>query len=990
MSGVTCSLRFPGQLNADLRKLAVNLVPFIRLHFFMIGFAPLTSRGSQQYRALTVPELTQQMFDAKNMMCASDPRHGRYLTAAAMFRGRMSTKEVDEQMLNVKSKNNSYFVEWIPNNIKSAVCDIPPKGLKMAVTFIGNSTAIQEMFKRVAEQFTVMFRRKAFLHWYTGEGMDEMEFTEAESNLSDLVTEYQNYQDASADDEGEEEEEEGEGEGEGEGEAEGEAERGIAGERESEEPKVIEFHENLSQGQNQGTNQRSPISQGSRRSKGSQRSPNIINQRSPIQQSQDEEHLRYVYKDANQNQSPGNQGQTKIYIKEVTFNKNEESPEENKIRLRYITLNKIEGQEEGENIHNEDAQLRQEGRLSIKEENKISDEQNMKEKEENANDNEIEGNEEENNEQNQINHEELDAQGQFNIQHSQEKLVLQNQQQQVIQSSGDDIHAPQFDHQDQDYEPEEEEHDQEQEKEHEQENEEENQKEQEYDEEREQEQLEQIEEHEEVQGNDTEEEHGNEHEHEGDDDLNEGRGQEQNLQIKVTNNAEMEGKQEEDNKMAKVSSVEEITGQNINMKGMAQASMGAQNINMAQRREEEQEKSLTDSRRSSNLSNTISNKKSSPKSTNNEIHIKAHIIEIQNNQNEGGLKIPDYQKIRLSPLEQNQQVRQSPQSLNQQIRKSPDAQFSQMRLSPDIQIHQAQQTQQKVGGKYPNLIQEYSRHLMTNPSDNYNNFATNKLNIIPLSAKQNANLNFNSKLSQEVQAEKQELDQNMNMLRKNIGLPGGIQINELNHNRNPMMYSFGAKSQSSAGQNLSSSGNKNIYNASENMNQRFNTEFISSSFRNENANMQQQNDMRYAQRFRTSGEEIRTSGDAINMNANNNSSGRFGISNQYTFGNDSGVSRVVSTRSEVVRSERTIGDFGRDGNQFSQFGQFGQSGLNQRSGNYYYVSSTYNQSSSSMGASNNLSREPMDGNPRNRKVYYESKRVDFNKLEIEPRDSRRK
>ena len=149
------------------------------------------------------------MFDAKNMMCASDPRHGRYLTAAAVFRGRMSTKEVDEQMLNVKSKNNSYFVEWIPNNIKSAVCDIPPKGLKMAVTFIGNSTAIQEMFKRVAEQFTVMFRRKAFLHWYTGEGMDEMEFTEAESNLSDLVTEYQNYQDASADDEGEMEGEEG-------------------------------------------------------------------------------------------------------------------------------------------------------------------------------------------------------------------------------------------------------------------------------------------------------------------------------------------------------------------------------------------------------------------------------------------------------------------------------------------------------------------------------------------------------------------------------------------------------------------------------------------------------------------------------------------------------------------------------------------------------------------------------------------------------------
>merc|ERR1739844_729449 len=50
-------------IDSDLRKLAVNLVPFPRLHFFMTGFSPLTSRGSQQYRALTVPELTQQMFD---------------------------------------------------------------------------------------------------------------------------------------------------------------------------------------------------------------------------------------------------------------------------------------------------------------------------------------------------------------------------------------------------------------------------------------------------------------------------------------------------------------------------------------------------------------------------------------------------------------------------------------------------------------------------------------------------------------------------------------------------------------------------------------------------------------------------------------------------------------------------------------------------------------------------------------------------------------
>uniref|UniRef100_A0A4W6C6X4 Tubulin beta chain n=1 Tax=Lates calcarifer TaxID=8187 RepID=A0A4W6C6X4_LATCA len=102
--------------------------------------------------------------------------------------------------------------EEYPDRIMNTFSVVPsPKvtnhEMRMAVTFIGNSTAIQELFKRISEQFTAMFRRKAFLHWYTGEGMDEMEFTEAESNMNDLVSEYQQYQDATAEEEGEFEEE---------------------------------------------------------------------------------------------------------------------------------------------------------------------------------------------------------------------------------------------------------------------------------------------------------------------------------------------------------------------------------------------------------------------------------------------------------------------------------------------------------------------------------------------------------------------------------------------------------------------------------------------------------------------------------------------------------------------------------------------------------------------------------------------------------------
>lgn len=196
MSGITCSLRFPGQLNSDLRKLAVNLVPFPRLHFFMVSAAPCSNALGRQYNPTNVAELTQQMFSGKNMMAACDPANGRYLTASAIFRGNVSTKEVDQQMLNMRNKYADHYVEWIPNNIKSSICDVAPAGQEMSGTFIGNSTAIQEVFKRISSQFASMFRRKAFVHWYIGEGMDELEFTEAESNVNDLISEYQQYETA--------------------------------------------------------------------------------------------------------------------------------------------------------------------------------------------------------------------------------------------------------------------------------------------------------------------------------------------------------------------------------------------------------------------------------------------------------------------------------------------------------------------------------------------------------------------------------------------------------------------------------------------------------------------------------------------------------------------------------------------------------------------------------------------------------------------------
>jgi tubulin beta len=213
--GITASLRFPGKLNGDLRKLGVNLVPFPRLHFFLVSQAPILSKDSSQKVTINVQELTSQAYGARNFFSNVKPDDGKYLAASFSFRGKMSTQEVDDNMEKLNRKSTDDFVEWIPNNLKNGIVEVAGydsyKGKRVnSCTLVANTTALKGIFQRLATQFGAMYKRKAFLHWYKGEGMDEMEFQEADKNVRDLITEYQDKQDASYDPDSEADEDEDE------------------------------------------------------------------------------------------------------------------------------------------------------------------------------------------------------------------------------------------------------------------------------------------------------------------------------------------------------------------------------------------------------------------------------------------------------------------------------------------------------------------------------------------------------------------------------------------------------------------------------------------------------------------------------------------------------------------------------------------------------------------------------------------------------------
>merc|ERR1711881_400338 len=127
--------------------------------FFNMAQAPLLSPRNSGYTKLMIQELTKQVWSGKQFYSNVPIDDGKFLTASMMYRGKVSTQETEAED----------FVEWIPNNIKSAVIDVPPVDANISATFVTNTTALKAMFQRLASQFSALYKRKAFLHWYKGE-----------------------------------------------------------------------------------------------------------------------------------------------------------------------------------------------------------------------------------------------------------------------------------------------------------------------------------------------------------------------------------------------------------------------------------------------------------------------------------------------------------------------------------------------------------------------------------------------------------------------------------------------------------------------------------------------------------------------------------------------------------------------------------------------------------------------------------------------------
>lgn len=199
ISSLTASLRFDGALNVDVTEFQTNLVPYPRIHFMLTAYAPIVSRDKAGHENFSVAEITSSVFEPTSMMTKCDPRHGKYMASCLMYRGDVVPKDVNAAVAAIKTKRTVQFVDWCATGFKCGINYQKPAcveggdmaDIDRAVCMVANTTAIAEALSRIDHKFDLMYAKRAFVHWYVGEGMEEGEFSEAREDLAALEKDYE-------------------------------------------------------------------------------------------------------------------------------------------------------------------------------------------------------------------------------------------------------------------------------------------------------------------------------------------------------------------------------------------------------------------------------------------------------------------------------------------------------------------------------------------------------------------------------------------------------------------------------------------------------------------------------------------------------------------------------------------------------------------------------------------------------------------------------
>ncbi|EUB56970.1 Tubulin alpha-8 chain [Echinococcus granulosus] len=191
---------FMGQQKVDIGELLTNLVPYPRIHFPTMAYAPFFNQMAASFETPTVTQMLERIYDQDNQLSSICIRNQPFIACALLFRGNISPFEVNDALKTIKCNKKAEFVDWCPTGFKTGINFTPPievpcegfPGLDtICINMISHNVGIREAWIRTADHFSKLYCKRAFIHWFVSEGLEESEFLESQETLASIINDYE-------------------------------------------------------------------------------------------------------------------------------------------------------------------------------------------------------------------------------------------------------------------------------------------------------------------------------------------------------------------------------------------------------------------------------------------------------------------------------------------------------------------------------------------------------------------------------------------------------------------------------------------------------------------------------------------------------------------------------------------------------------------------------------------------------------------------------
>lgn len=112
ISNITSGSRFHDGNSIDIMEFQTNLVPFPRIHFPLVSYAPIRTKDNVYHEQNNIQTLTQELFHRNNQMIKVEPSIGKYMSIAIIYRGLISPIDVNYTINKLKNDRRISFVDW--------------------------------------------------------------------------------------------------------------------------------------------------------------------------------------------------------------------------------------------------------------------------------------------------------------------------------------------------------------------------------------------------------------------------------------------------------------------------------------------------------------------------------------------------------------------------------------------------------------------------------------------------------------------------------------------------------------------------------------------------------------------------------------------------------------------------------------------------------------------------------------------------------------